>query len=100
DTPVKLMQGFHYQEGSFLWIVNNIFFQYYSIIILLVSAIVMIAVSYASEAPVYDKISGLTYATRTEEDKKISRASWNATDVLLSVVVMTLILAAYIYFTG
>lgn len=100
DTPVKLMQGFHYQEGSFLWIINNIFFQYYSIIILLVSAIVMIAVSYASEAPAYDKISGLTYATRTEEDKNISRASWNATDVLLSVVVMTLILAAYIYFTG
>ncbi|MBI3586375.1 MAG: hypothetical protein HY088_04510 [Ignavibacteriales bacterium] len=65
-----------------------------------VSAIVMIAVSYASEAPAYDKISELTYATKTEEDKKVSRASWNVTDVLLSIVVMILILGAYIYFTG
>ena len=100
DTPVKLIQGFHYQEGSFFWVVNNIFFQYYSMIILAVSAIIMVAVSYMSEAPDYAKISGLTYATRTEEDKKNSRASWTAMDVALSVVVMLLILAAYIYFTG
>jgi SSS family solute:Na+ symporter len=100
DTPVKLIQGFHYQEGSFFWIVNNIFFQYYSMIILAVSAIVMVAVSYMSEAPDYAKISGLTYATRTEEDKKNSRASWTATDVTLSIVVMLLIVTAYVYFTG
>jgi SSS family solute:Na+ symporter len=100
DTPVKLMQGFHYEEGSFLWIINNIFFQYYSMIILAVSAMVMITVSYLTEAPDYAKISGLTYATRTGEDKKASRASWTATDVILSVVVMVLILAAYVYFTG
>jgi SSS family solute:Na+ symporter len=28
DTPVKLIDSFHYTEGSFLWIMNNIFFQY------------------------------------------------------------------------
>ena len=51
DTPVKLVSGFSYAEGSFLWVVNHIFFQYYSLIIFLVSAIVMIVVSYATEAP-------------------------------------------------
>jgi SSS family solute:Na+ symporter len=100
DTPVKLMHGFQYPEGSFFWIVNNIFFQYYSMIILAVSAAVMIIVSYMSEAPDYNKISGLTYATRTEEDKKVTRASWKKIDVVLSCVVLALILAAYIYFTG
>lgn len=100
DTPVKLMQGFHYQTGSFFWIVNNIFFQYYSMIILVVSAAVMIVVSYMTEAPDYAKISGLTYATRTAEDKKASRASWKAIDVILSVLVLVLILAAYLYFVG
>ena len=29
DTPVKLIGDFAYQQGSLLWIVNNIFFQYY-----------------------------------------------------------------------
>jgi solute:Na+ symporter, SSS family len=100
DTPVKLIHGFQYDTGSFLWVVNNIFFQYYSMIILVVSAIVMVVVSYMSEAPDYQKISGLTYATKTEEDKKKTRASWTTMDVVLSGLVLVLILAAYLYFVG
>ncbi len=100
DTPVKMMEGFQYAQGSFLWIVNNIFFQYYSMIILLVSAAVMIVVSHMTEVPDYARISGLTYATRTAEDKRSTRASWRAVDVILSAVVLALILAAYLYFVG
>ncbi len=100
DTPVKLIKGYHYTEGSFLWITNNIFFQYYSIIILVVSAIVMIVVSYMTPAPSYEQISGLTYATRTGEDKRTTRASWKTIDVVLSCLVLALILAAYLYFVG
>jgi transporter, SSS family len=100
DTPVKLSEGFSYEEGSFLWIINNMFFQYYSLLITIVCIIVMLAVSYTSPAPDYAKISGLTMATRTEEDKRETRASWTKTDVLLSALVLILILAAYIYFTG
>lgn len=100
DTPVKLMAGFTYEPGSFLWIVNNIFFQYYSLLIFIVSVIVMIAVSYATQAPAYEKISGLTYATLTDEDRRQSRASWSAKEVIASGLVLALILAAYIYFTG
>jgi SSS family solute:Na+ symporter len=100
DTPVKLIKGFQYAQGSFLWIVNHIFFQYYSMLILLVSAMVMIGVSYLSEVPDYEKISGLTYGTRTATDKQVSRASWSARDVVFSMVVMALIVGAYIYFSG
>ncbi len=100
DTPVKMIQGFQYTEGSFLWVVNNIFFQYYSMIILLVSAGVMILVSHMTAVPDYSKISGLTYATRTDEHKRASRASWRAIDVILSALVIALILAAYLYFVG
>ncbi len=100
DTPVKLMQSFQYEQGSFLWIVNNIFFQYYSAFILVISAAVMVIVSYMTTAPDYAKIGGLTYATRSAEDKRVSRQSWKAIDVILSVVVVGLILAAYLYFVG
>jgi len=100
DTPVKMIEGFQYAEGSFFWIVNNIFFQYYSMIILFVSAAVMIIVSHITAAPDYAKISGLTYATRTAEDKRNSRASWKPVDVVLSLLVLALILAAYLYFVG
>ncbi|MDP2883583.1 MAG: sodium:solute symporter [Ignavibacteria bacterium] len=100
DTPVKLGHGFRYEEGSFLWVMNNIFFQYYSLLIFLVSLAVMVIVSYMTEAPAYDKISGLTYGTVTEEHKNESRSSWNTWDVMLSGTVLALILAAYLYFVG
>ena len=100
DTPVKLGHGFTYTQGSFLWIMNNIFFQYYSLLIFIVSLVVMFVVSYATEAPSYEKISGLTYGTVTSEHKKESRASWTKRDVVFSGVVLLLILLAYIYFTG
>lgn len=100
DTPVKLMSGFAYTEGSFLWVVNNIFFQYYSLLITVVCIGVMMVVSYMTEAPAYEKISGLTYATMTAEDHRQSRASWSAKDVVSSIIVLAIILAAYLYFTG
>jgi SSS family solute:Na+ symporter len=100
DTPVKLVKGFSYTQGSFLWIVNNIFFQYYSLFIFVVCVVVMIVVSYLTEAPSYEKIKGLTFATITAEDRKKSRASWNYADIIASAVVLAIILAAYLYFTG
>lgn len=100
DTPVKMIPGFQYPEGSLFWIINHIFFQYYSMIILVVSAVVMIVASHLTAAPDYAKIGGLTYATRTEEHKRASRASWSGVDVVLSALVLVLILAAYLYFVG
>ena len=100
DTPVKLIEGYTYAEGSFFWIMNNIFFQYYSLLIFVVSIIVMYVVSYMTEEPAYEKISGLTYGTTTTADRKKTRESWSLNDVVSSVIVLALIVAAYIYFTG
>jgi len=100
DTPIKLIDGFVYQQGSFFWIINNVFFQYYSLIIFLVCVIVMIVVSYMTEEPDYKKIAGLTFGTLSTEDKKESRSSWSLLDVVLSLMVIILIVAAYIYFSG
>jgi len=103
DTPVTLkLAGFAkgYPEGSFLWIVNNMYFQYYSVLIFIVCVAVMIAVSYVSAPPCLEQIKGLTYGTVTEEDRAKSRSSWSAGDVIASVAVCAIILLAYLYFTG
>jgi SSS family solute:Na+ symporter len=99
DTPVKL-GGAPYEKGSFLWIINNTFFQYYSLLITIVCIIVFLVVSYATKPPDYAKISGLTFSTLTPQDKMENRASWNAKDVLLSVLMIAAIIAIYMYFTG
>jgi SSS family solute:Na+ symporter len=103
DTPVSLrLAGYEngYSYGSFLWVVNNIYFQYYSVLITLISLIVMVVVSYATAPPSEAQLTGLTYATITPEQRRESRASWSAIEVIGSAVVISAIVGAYLYFNG
>jgi SSS family solute:Na+ symporter len=101
DTLPKYYKDPNYfAEGSFFWIVNKIYFQYFSILILLVSAATMIVVSYLTSPPDYARFKGLTYGTVSEEESLQTRSSWGGGDVLASVIVCALIVAAYLYFTG
>lgn len=110
DTPVALgwfgyadaakMVGNGYTPGSILWIINNIYFQYFSVFITIVSIIVMIAVSYMTKEPEYEKIKSLTFGTSTKEDRNRTRQSWDWHDLLGSAFVLACILGAYLYFRG
>ena len=102
DTPVTLgMGGFKgYDAGSFLWIINNIYFQYWSVLITIVSALVMILVSYMTSPPDDNKIRSLTFDTATEEDKRKTRAGWSWREVAGSCIVLACILGSYLYFRG
>jgi SSS family solute:Na+ symporter len=103
DTPVTLgLSGFEngYTVGSFFWIINNIYFQYFSLLIFVVCVIVMVAVSYATAPPALEQIRGLTFATTSADQKARSRASWDKRDVITSGIVLLLILMAYLYFNG
>ena len=103
DTPVTMkLAGFEdgYTPGSLLWIVNNINFQYFSVLITLVSAVVMVGVSYLTQPPDYEQIQSLTFGTATDEDRRQTRASWDWRELLASAVVLACILGAYLYFRG
>jgi SSS family solute:Na+ symporter len=107
DTPVTLgLNRFPtwisdlYHPGSFLWIVNNINFQYFSILITILSAVVMVAVSFMSASPDYAHIKGLTFGTATTEDREDTRSSWGWPEVLASLAILACIIGAYVYFTG
>jgi SSS family solute:Na+ symporter len=110
DTPVALgMFGYAdaaktiangYAPGSILWIINNIYFQYFSVIITIVSIAVMIVVSYLTKEPDYATIQNLTFGTKTAEDRRLTRLSWNWREVLASAFVIACILGAYLYFRG
>ncbi len=107
DTPVTLgldkfpdWVGNMYTEGSFLWIINHIFFQYFSVLITIVSIVVMIVVSYITKKPSYEHIQGLTYGTATAEDKRVTHESWHPIDLVTSAFILVCIIGAYLYFTG
>ena len=103
DTPVTMkLNGFEhgYTEGSFLWIVNNINFQYFSILITVFSALVMVTASYLSPAPPEQQIRSLTFGTATAEDRAKTHASWGWQEVAASAFILCCILGAYLYFRG
>ena len=103
DTPVTMkLAGFEhgYSVGSFLWIINNINFQYFSVFITAASAVVMVAVSYLTAAPDDARMKGITFATASDEDRARTRASWSKGEVFASAFIVCAILGAYLYFTG
>ena len=103
DTPVTMgLQGFKngYPEGSLFWIVNNINVQYFSILITIVSAIVMVVVSQMTAEPDYARIKGLTFATTSAEEKSETRTSWGWGEIVASGLVILAIVASYLYFRG
>jgi SSS family solute:Na+ symporter len=103
DTPVALgLSGLQngYPHGSFLWIINNIYFQYFSVLITIISAIVMVVVSQMTTEPDYARIQSLTFETVTADDVAKTRASWSWREVAGSALVLVCILGAYLYFRG
>jgi solute:Na+ symporter, SSS family len=103
DTPVTLgLAGLQdgYTHGSFLWIVNNIYFQYFSVLITVVSAIVMVVVSHMTAEPDYAKIQNLTFETTTAAAAADTSASWTWREVAASGLVLACILGGYLYFRG
>jgi solute:Na+ symporter, SSS family len=80
--------------------VSNIYFQYFSILITIVSIVAMVVVSYMTAAPSETQIRGLTFATTTDEQKAESRSSWSGIDVAASITLLAAIVAAYLYFRG
>jgi solute:Na+ symporter, SSS family len=106
DTPVTLgLPGFEhgYAPGSFLWIVNNIYFQYFSVLIALICAVVMIVVSFATARPDQKKICGLAFGTTkagTGRDSTGTHAKSPWLDIAASVLIVACILGAYLYFRG
>jgi len=103
DTPVTLgLAGYEqgYAPGSLLWIVNNIYFQYYGLLIFLVSVAVMMGVSHATAAPLERQLAGITYATVSREQRDASRRSWGWHEAAGSAVVLALIAFTYVYFSG
>jgi SSS family solute:Na+ symporter len=101
DMPITLGVKPHgYDAGSFFWVINNINFQYFSILITLISALVMVGVSYATPAPDYEALKDLTFATRSADSKSHSKGSWDWREVATSCVVLAAVVFGYLYFTG
>jgi SSS family solute:Na+ symporter len=95
---LQLMQD-QLTPGSMVHQFATMNFLYFCIYLFIFSIVIFVAVSLMTPAPTEEKVKGLTFSTTVAEDKASSRASWNATDVILSLIVIAIIVGIMIYFS-
>ena len=75
-------------------------FLHFAALLFLVCVGVLVLVSLATPRPPESRLAGLTFATTSAVDRKTSRATWTALDVLLSLAIVGLVAAVMLYFRG
>jgi SSS family solute:Na+ symporter len=95
---LQLMQD-QLTPGSWIHQFATMNFLYFCIYLFIFSIVIFVAVSMLTPAPTEEKVKGLTFSTTVAEDKASSRASWNATDVGLSLIVIAVIICIMAYFS-
>jgi SSS family solute:Na+ symporter len=71
---------------------------HYEIVIFFIIIALMILISMVTRKPDPVAIKGLYFGSATAEQKAVTRASWNKWDVIHSVIIITVIIAFYVYF--
>ena len=71
---------------------------HYEIALFVIVILLMIIVSFFTTAADPAKIQGLYLGSATAEQKALTRASWSKWDVINSAIIITFIIAFYIYF--
>jgi solute:Na+ symporter, SSS family len=80
-----------------LFSLQDIHWLYFAEGLLVVTAIIMVAISLLTEAPAPEKMVFTAYG-RTDQERAAQRASWNKWDVIHSCAIVGVIAAFYIYF--
>ena len=74
-------------------------FLYYSGVLLIISVLIIIGLSFVTAKPKNHKTEGLTWTSLTQDDHKAIRESWNCWDVMGTIVILACVLGIYIYFS-
>src|SRR5215204_2254763 len=97
---IRIVLELNKEELSGFWLsFATVNFLYFCVILFIVSIAIMVIVSLLTGKPSAAQLNGLTFATTVAEDRAASRASWNAKDVWLSVIVILIIITVFIYFS-
>jgi SSS family solute:Na+ symporter len=85
--------------SGFLYDFATLNFLYFCIALFVFSVVLLVGVSLLTEKPSEEQIRGLTFATTVAEDRAKTRASYNTTDIVLSLIVVVLIVMIFMYFS-
>jgi len=71
---------------------------HYEIVLFFIVVVIIVIVSYFTPKATEEKLSGLTFFSTTSEQRRITRESWNRWDIFHTIIIISVIVAFYIYF--
>lgn len=86
--------------GTLLHTFGNVNFLTFAAWFFLFSILLCVVVSLATPAPAPEKVQGLTFGSLTQEQKDANRTSYNAWDIIFSLVVIGIVIWVMTSFTG
>jgi len=86
-------------EDGMLANIADFNFLYYSGVLMLISVVIVVALSLLTAAPSEEKTNGITWGGLSSEDRKAIRTSWDVKDVIGSVIVLGMVVGVYLYFS-
>jgi SSS family solute:Na+ symporter len=84
------------ESPAMLAAIGDLNFLYFSGILFLICVVIIIVASLSSPPPEQERIKGLTFSSI---DRRAVRESWDAKDVVATVIVLGLVATLYIYFS-
>ncbi len=88
----------HLGDG-FWFLFADVSFLDFAVYMFLFCVILTVVVSLLTGKPSEEKIKGLTFGTLSEEDKRLNKASYNAWDIVASVLILGIVIGIMIYFS-
>ena len=85
------------EQSGLLFRIASINWLHFCVILFLICIATMVGISLMTAPPSAANLQ-YTYAAATEADKKATRASWNKWDVIHTVIILSIVVAFYIYF--
>ena len=85
-------------NGVAFWFAD-VNFLYFAVMLFGICLALLVGVSLMYPPPSVEEIRGLTYATTMAEDRERSRASWDARDASLSLIVLAILAVILVYFS-
>jgi SSS family solute:Na+ symporter len=98
-TQVKTGVHQHFLDtGGIFYKIAAVNIYHYTVLLLFFCLVLMVGISLATKAPTFEQLKYTYRGAATDEQKKLTRESWNKWDIINTIIILGVIVAFYIYF--
>jgi solute:Na+ symporter, SSS family len=101
DLIAQVKTGVHQHfldTGGFFYKIAAVNIYHYTVMLFFFCLVLMVVISFTTKAPTFEQLKFTYRGAGTDEQKKLTRESWNKWDIINTIIILGVIVAFYIYF--